>query len=376
MAVLRNRPLTQRGPARHRSQVPNSILPDRSEQPLVPAVLAHAAQILVAGLGGLAFQWLGVPAAWLSGAVLATVLWGVAGFGRTLPRPLVDAAMLVSGTTMGAAVTPAAVAAMARYPLSLVTLVAGVVAISAASVIWLTQVSGWRRDDAILASVPGALTTVLAVAADRKADVASITIVQCFRLFVLVALLPTAVVMIGGGSGIGLIGQGQPVAAPLGLALILGGGLLAGLVFKVAGAAAPILLGAMLASTVLHVTETAPGVVPPAVATAGLVLIGVFTGERFKGLSRASLRRTVPAAVGSFLVAMAVAAAFSALSAWFAKVSYANALVAFAPGGLEVMMVLSLLLGLDPLYVGIHHVARFVSIGVVVPFVISWTERD
>src|SRR4029453_15394711 len=161
-------------------------------------------------------------------------------------------------------------------------------------------------------------------------------------------------------SGIGLIGQGQPVAAPLGLALILGGGLLAGLVFKVAGAEAPIPLGAMLASPVLQVTETAPGVVPPAVATAGLVLIGVFTGERFKGLSRASLRRTVPAAVGSFLIAMAVAAAFSAPSAWFAKVSYANALVAFAPGGLEVMMVLSLLLGLDPLYVGIHPVARFV----------------
>ena len=34
-------------------------------------VLAHLAQILVAALGGLAFDWLGVPAAWLSGAAIA-----------------------------------------------------------------------------------------------------------------------------------------------------------------------------------------------------------------------------------------------------------------------------------------------------------------
>jgi uncharacterized membrane protein AbrB (regulator of aidB expression) len=33
------------------------------------------------------------------------------------------------------------------------------------------------------------------------------------------------------------------------------------------------------------------------------------------------------------------------------------------------MMVLAVVLGLDPLYVGIHHVARFLGIGVVLPFV-------
>ena len=37
-------------------------------------VLAHLAQILIAALGGLIFHWLGVPAAWLSGAAIAATL--------------------------------------------------------------------------------------------------------------------------------------------------------------------------------------------------------------------------------------------------------------------------------------------------------------
>ena len=57
--------------------------------------------------------------------------------GRAMPKALTDLAMLSSGATMGAAVTPAAIAAIARYPASLVLLVIGVVAITACSALWL-----------------------------------------------------------------------------------------------------------------------------------------------------------------------------------------------------------------------------------------------
>ncbi|MCB5175579.1 MULTISPECIES: AbrB family transcriptional regulator [Microvirga] len=339
-------------------------------------ILAHLAQILVACLGGLALHWLGVPAAWLSGAAVATTLWGLTGWAVSMPRALADAAMLVSGAAMGAAVTPAAIAAMGRYPGSLVLLVVAVFAICAASTLWLTRVSGWRRADAVLASVPGALSTVLAVAADRKADVASIAIAQNLRLFVLIALLPSLVVFTGGGENIGaLIGEGQPVASPAGMAAVLFGGLALGAVFKVLKVAAPVLLGATVVSTLSHATEAVTGVIPPVIATGGLVLIGIFIAERFRTIQRSTLRRALTAALGSFLVGMAVATLFAALAALLAGVSFADSLVAFAPGGLEAMTVLALVLGLDPLYVGIHHLVRFLGIGLVLPFVISWLQK-
>jgi uncharacterized protein len=126
----------------------------------VTAILAQAVQVLVAALGGFAFHLLSIPAAWMSGAMVAVVILGAFGRSRPLPRPLADAAMLVSGATMGGGITPEALAAVTRYPASLALLVLAVAAGTAASMLWLTRVAGWRRDDALLASAPGALSTV------------------------------------------------------------------------------------------------------------------------------------------------------------------------------------------------------------------------
>lgn len=340
-------------------------------------ILAHLIQILTAGLGGLLFYWLGVPAAWLSGAAIGATLWGLSGYAVPMPRALADTAMLVSGAAMGAAVTPAAIAAIARYPGSIMLLIVGVFAISIASSLWLVRISGWRKADALLASVPGALSTVLAVAADRKADVPSVAIVQNLRLFILIALLPSLVVATGGGSGNpnALIGQGMPIESPGGMAFILLGGLALGFVFTRLKVAAPVLLGATIVSSVSHATEFVTGVIPPVIATGGLVLIGLFIAERFRNIQRSTLRRAVVAALGSFGVGMGVAVVFAAFAAWLAEVSFANSLVAFAPGGLEAMTVLALILGLDPLYVGIHHLVRFLGIGLVLPFLVGWLQR-
>jgi membrane AbrB-like protein len=343
---------------------------------LLKSVLAHLVQLAVATLGGFAFVWLGVPGGWLSGAAIAAILWGLTGLSPPMPRALADVAMLTSGASMGAAATPDALAAIGRYPVSLLILLAGIAGISAASSLWLVRVSRWRRDDALLASVPGALSTVLSVAIDRNAAVAPIAIVQNLRLMVLIALLPGVVVLTGGGgAATALLGQGLETLTPGGMALVLGGGLGIGLVLQKAGMAAPILLGATLVSTLGHATGTLTGVIPPALATAGLILIGLFIADRFRTLDYATLPRTILAGLGSFTVGMGVAMAFAALAAWAAQVSYANALVAFAPGGLEAMTVLALVLGLDPIYVGIHHFVRFISIGLLVPFVVTLMQR-
>lgn len=333
-------------------------------------------QIIVAGLGGFIFHLAGVPAAWLSGAVVAVVIWGALGFGRPMSRPLVDTAMLVSGVTMGAAITPEAVAAMSRYPASLFLLCTGIVAITAASMLWLERFSGWSRLDALLASVPGALSTVLIVASDRGASVTGIAIVQAFRLLIIIAVLPALVVYIGGGGGSAsmLIGEGLPVTSPAGLAVTLLGGLALGLVLERLDVAAAILIGAAVVSTVLHVGDLTPGVVPPTIATLGLVLVGVFIAERFAALDRRSLAKLMPPALASFAVTMGVAAIFAVAASWVTGIGLAEALVAFAPGGLEAMMVLALILGLDPLYVGVHHLVRFLGIGLILPFLVSWLK--
>jgi hypothetical protein len=321
----------------------------------------------VAALGGLAFTALGVPASWLSGAAAAIIGLGALRVGRPLARPLSDLGMLLSGVVMGAGITPQALEAIGRYPLSLLVLALGVFAVTGASALYLVRVSGWRRDDAVLASVPGALTTVMAVAADRGAAVGPIAIVQTVRLLALVAVLPSLVSLAGGGAGGALPGEGEAVMGAGAFALTAALGLLVGLAFERLGVAAPILLGGTIASAVLHGADLTPGSPPPGVAALAFVLVGIYIAERVRTIDGRALLRTLPAALGSLVIGVAVAGAFATVSASVARVGLPDALVAFAPGGLEAMMVLALVLHLDPLYVGVHHLARFLGIGFLLP---------
>ena len=66
---------------------------------------------------------------------------------------------------------------------------------------------------------------------------------------------------------------------------------------------------------------------------------------------------------------------FAALASALAGVGFPDAMVAFAPGGLEAMMVLALILGLDPLYVGVHHLARFLGIATALPLAVGLLGR-
>ena len=74
------------------------------------------------------------------------------------------------------------------------------------------------------------------------------------------------------------------------------------------------------------------------------------------------------AALGSFAVAMTVATFFILIVARLLPFSIANIVIAFSPGAQDTMMVLALALHLDPVYVGAHHLARFlvvtISVGV------------
>ncbi|MCC5977005.1 MAG: AbrB family transcriptional regulator [Salinarimonas sp.] len=331
-----------------------------------------AGQLVSALVFGGLFHAVGIPAGWLSGAVVGVIAWGAilpAGLAARarVPKPLVDGAMILAGVVMGAGITPEALEAIGAYPFSLFALTLAVVAVTLACAAFLMRVYGWSRDDAILASLPGALTAVLAVSIDRKADVGRIAIVQSFRLLVLMAILPFLVSLTTDGDPRALVGSGQAIATPGAFALMLAAALVVGLLFERLRVAAPLLLGATLASAFLHVTEIAPGVVPPEIATAAFVVIGAFIGERFTTLDRGGFVPLFGAALGVFVIGLVVSAAFALLTAVVAGVGTGEALVAFAPGGLEAMVVLALVLGVDPLYVGVHHTIRFLGIGFALP---------
>jgi uncharacterized membrane protein AbrB (regulator of aidB expression) len=54
------------------------------------------------------------------------------------------------------------------------------------------------------------------------------------------------------------------------------------------------------------------------------------------------------------------------------NVRIADVVVAFSPGAQDTMMVLALALHLDPIFVGAHHVARFLLVSLSLPILAHW----
>jgi uncharacterized protein len=313
---------------------------------------------------------LSVPAGWLSGSVLTVSVLAATGRAKQMPEPLSDLGMLLTGTALGSAATPEAIAASARYPLSIACLIASMVAVTLASAFWLARRPGWTKDEAMMASVPGSLGTALAVAASRGGKLPQIAVVQLFRLIALVAFLPSLALLSSGQSG--ALKTAMPahvVMGALDMAAILGIGLMLGLVLRRFGMSAPCLLGAMAVSVAAHGLDVVHGSLPDPIIMIAFVLLGQMIGSRMRGLSPAMLRQSLPDAIGSFLIGLFMSGLFAWLAIVLTGARVDAAIIAFAPGGFEAMIGLSLMLNAEPLYVSAHHLTRFLAIGFLLPMI-------
>lgn len=155
-----------------------------------PVDLAFAVGCVLAGLA--LARWARIPAAtllWPLGVAVALSVTGLS-HGAAVPLPLVDLAYAVIGLGVGLTFTRASVGAVARVlPLATAVLLGLLVAVAAVSVPLLRAV-GFSTLDAYLASTPGGLSAVLAVAASRGGDATLVLAVQVLRLLVVVLTAP------------------------------------------------------------------------------------------------------------------------------------------------------------------------------------------
>ena len=61
---------------------------------------------------------------------------------------------------------------------------------------------------------------------------------------------------------------------------------------------------------------------------------------------------------------------------WITGMDLIAILIAFAPGGLETMAAMSVILGIDPTFVASHHVARLLMLTAIVPIFLMRGRRD
>lgn len=326
--------------------------------------LAITGRTLAVGLaGGVVFTLAHLPVPWLAGPMFTVAILALLDVKVDMPLVLRDIGFMFGSVSLGSTVTPEALQTIARYPVSVAGLVISVFATVFLCGRMLEKVYGWDRPTAFLASVPGALSMVMALASASSGDVRRIAIVQAVRLFALVIGLPlviNAVVVIGPVGDAAVVTPGAMLVLFLTAyvaALIFGGRM-----------ANPMFLCGMISSTLLHVTGLIPGRLPEPVTIAGMMLVGVFAGVRFQGATF----RMVASYFGPAMMVLLIALVICGVTAFgvyeLTGLDPAAILVAFAPGGAEAMIMTGAAMGLDTLYVSTHHVLRTVGLTAVTPY--------
>jgi uncharacterized protein len=198
--------------------------------------------------------------------------------------------------------------------------------------------------------------------------------VQTIRVIILTAALPLllAVTGIAASSPPALLSE---VASPLGLAALIAASAAAALVLRLLQFPASWMFGAMLASSLLHGTGLIEGGLPNWLRNIALVGIGALIGSRFARMRLSTLRAHITAGLGSFAIAIAVSAIFVAVIVMTTNVHFSDIVVAFAPGAMDAMLALALTLHIDPIFVGAHHLSRFVFVSITTPGIVHLFGR-
>jgi len=344
-------------------------------QPLARILLGQAATLAISGIGAAILGGLlRVPGGWLSGAMIGLVFWSASRHAAPIADPVRRLAMIASGVAVGSAMTPALAKGVMAYPLSIALMLVSICLATYASARWLRRREGFDHSTAFFSSVPGALSYVFAVAAETDANLVRVAIVQLFRLFCLMVLVPIAVAEVGVPVVSGPVGE---IDSPLVLALLFPAAAAFGFVIEKTALPAGLLFGAMIASGLAHLTGLAPGRLPAEFIDASQWLVGAWVGSRFINLDWRLAMRTLGPALGAFALALLVSVALAGVTTLWLGIPFAETLIAFSPGALEAMTVLAFALGLDPLYVSAHHLGRFVFISLVLPFAVkAWRGLD
>src|ERR1041384_4871603 len=218
-------------------------------------------------VGAMTLGLAGMPAGWLSGAIVGVSAAALSGRPMYVPPPIARAVYVILGISLGSSVTPSTIASMVTWPLSMVALAIAMSAITASVTIYLKLVHGWPTLDALFAAAPGALAQAMALAQDTGANVRAIAMVQTVRLFILAVALPLIFAAFGvaglpppRGGNLPLL---QLVTELIIITLISSGAALIAFRLNLPGG---LIVGAMAASGVLHGSGAVHAFLPVPVA--------------------------------------------------------------------------------------------------------------
>jgi membrane AbrB-like protein len=332
-----------------------------------PILLVRA--LAFGAVGGLVFDALNLPLAWMLGPLIANLVMAIGGARVAVPDQLREYFLGVLGLLLGGQVTPQLATRMLDWPVSAALLLVGL-AVSTMVGAWWYRRCGFDSISAWFSSAPGAMTAMIMMGDKAGGDPRRIAVAQSLRALLIVMTLPPFFVQYA--SAPNSVVSSVDGSQGLWLLLLLPAFIQIGKWLRLPN---PALLASMLIAAALGGADLARLHLPHWGIDLMLWVLGSAIGARFIGVKRGELLRYAFQAMVATVLTLSVLAIFAWLIHVLLGVPLHIAILAFAPGGIGEMAILAVTLNIDPVFVTFHHLLRLITLMLVAPLWIQWLRR-
>lgn len=337
-----------------------------------------ALALSIGGGGGYAFWLLQLPLPWMLGAMLAVTCAALAGARPVVAPPLRKGMLAVLGVMLGSNFAPALFSSFYSWMPGLLGLIVFTLLTPFVAAIIFRRLGGHDRVTAYFAAAPGGINEMVSVGGALGGDERTIALVHALRILIVVFTVPVWFRLTGDVAG--------PSPAP-GSSVLDGGfaGADAAILLICAVAGLPVgkllrfpawhLTGPMILSAIAHLGGITTLTPPTELVALAQVVVGSALGARFVGTPLVGLGKTAFLALVSSLVMLVLAALIAGIVGLATGQPFILLLLAYVPGGVAEMSLVSLALGMDVAFVATHHLVRIVLVIALAPAVFRLTRR-
>ncbi|SIT89273.1 hypothetical protein SAMN05421665_2914 [Yoonia rosea] len=339
----------------------------------MPQVLA-----LTIGLcGGLAAYFSGLPLPWMLGPMVANTVAAMLRAPIAGPDRLRPYVIPVIGVMLGSGVSADVLGLLGSWLITLLLLPLFLICAAAISYTVYRRLGRYDPVTAFYSAMPGGINEMLILGAAAGGDERRIALAHAARVLIIIVFVALFFGLVlgvtsGGRGAAQWIGLYQITALDyviLGICAVLGA-----LLGKWLGLPAAPIFGPMILSGVAHVAGWVTVAPPTVFVIAAQVTIGTIIGTRFVGATLREVRTDIGLSAVASLLMLVAAVGFAELIVIISGIPLAQAFLAFSPGGLTEMSLLTLAMGQDVAYVSVMHIIRITMVIALAPFLFTLTR--
>jgi uncharacterized protein len=337
---------------------------------------------IAALIGGGIFTIIRTPVPWLLGPIAAVMLTSKF-IKKELywPTSIRNTGMLIIGYSFGLSLTKEALIEIsAKLPAMLILTVA-LIALCASIAYFISRWTGVDYPTILTGSIPGGLSQMILFAEEAKEiDITTVSFLQVTRLLMIVFIVPF-IIVIGPFSEVNNLSsflrfdstESAPIF-PNGLIYALFCVVMAVIGQKIK-VPTPYLLGPIVATTILNLTDLHAPSLPTYVLDFSQVMIGVYIGLMLKPDRLKAKGKMMMLAILSGLVLIFGSMLLGLLLVHYYGVSISTSFLSLAPGGMDQMGILAHETNADVSIVTAFQIFRLLFIFFAVPPFLRWVFR-